>query len=98
RGIYARLGLRNGVWFNKERFGADRLVVGTPGGGGRGQPNATTWPEFLAKTPLTEQAKRDIARIESKEQPDYMPGLSSDEKKQRLIHMSYQDFLSNVAK
>lgn len=98
RATYSRLGLRNGVWFNRERFGVDRLVVGTPGGGGRGQAPATSWPEFLAKTPMAEQAKKDVARIESKAQPDYMPGLSSDEKKQRLIHMSYQDFLLNVAK
>jgi spermidine dehydrogenase len=98
RAIYSRLGLRNGVWFNRERFGVDRLVVGTPGGGGRGQAGATSWPEFLAKTPLSEQARQDIARIESKDQPDYMAGLSSDEKKQRLIHMSYQDFLSKVVK
>ena len=27
-----------------------------------------------------------------------MPGLSSDDKKQKLIHMSYQDFLLNVAR
>jgi spermidine dehydrogenase len=100
RGIYARLGLRNGVWFNHERFAVDRLVVGTPGGGGgRGQGIAqASWPEFLAKTPLHEQAQKDIARVESREQPDYLPGLSSDEKKQRLIHMSYQDFLLNLAK
>jgi spermidine dehydrogenase len=98
RAIYSRLGLRNGVWFNKERFGTDRLVVGTPGGGGRGQANVLSWPEFLARTPLAEQARLDIARIESAEQPDYMPGLSSDEKKQRLVRLSYQDFLSNVAK
>ena len=87
RAIYSRLGLRNGVWFNKERFGADRLVVGTP-----------RTPEFLAQTPMAEEARRDIARIESKDQPDYMPGLLSDEKKQRLLHLSYQDFLRDVAK
>ena len=99
RAIYSRLGLRNGVWFNKERFGVDRLVVGTPGGaGGRAQANAMSWPEFLAATPLPDQAKKDIARLESKEQPDYMAGLSSDEKKQRLVRMSYQDFLLNAAK
>jgi len=97
RAIYSRLGLRNGVWFNKERFGTDRLVVGTPGGG-RGPANPVTWPEFLAKTPLSDQAQRDIARIESHEQPDYLHGLSSDAKKQRLLHLSYQDFLLNVAK
>ena len=70
---------------------------------GRGDAGARrgaseAWPDFLAKTPLAEQAQRDIARIESRTQPDYMPGLSSDDKKQKLIHMSYQDFLLNVAK
>jgi spermidine dehydrogenase len=95
-GVYADLKLRNGVWFNKERFGHDRLVVGTPGGFGGNQ--AGSWPEFLAKTPLNAQAQQDIARLQSKDQPDYMPGLSSDEKKQRLLHISYQDFLQNIAK
>ena len=98
RATYARLGLRNGVWFNKERFGADKLVAGTPGGG-RGQAaGAASWPEFLARTPLADRAKEDIARLESQDQPDYLPGLSSDEKKQRLVHLSYQDFLTDVAK
>jgi spermidine dehydrogenase len=94
--IYSELKLRNGVWFNKERFGVDRLVVGTPGGFG-GTPSRT-WPEFLAKTPLNDQAQSDIARLQSKDQPDYMPGLSSDDKKQKLLHISYQDFLLNFAK
>jgi spermidine dehydrogenase len=99
RAAYNKYGLRGGVWFNKERFNVDRLVVGTPSGGGRGgAAAASSWPEFLAKTPLHAQAQQDIARIESRNQPDYMPGLSSDEKKQKLIHMSYQDFLLNVAK
>ena len=87
RAAYGKYNLRGGVWFNKERFTSDRLVVGRPSDA-----------DFLAKTPLHEQAKKDIARIENKTQPDYMPGLSSDEKKQKLIHMSYQDFLLNVAK
>ena len=59
---------------------------------------ATAWPEFLAKTPLPDAARTDIARLQSDDQPDYMPGLSDEEKKRRLLHMSYQDFLSNVAK
>jgi spermidine dehydrogenase len=92
RGIYTRLGLRNGVWFNKERFGVDRLVVGTPGGGGRGccgVPQAGRGRGCL---------QGDVARVESRDQPDYMAGLSSDEKKQKLLHMSYEDFLLHVAK
>jgi spermidine dehydrogenase len=94
RATYTKFGLRSGVWFNKERFNVDRLVVGTPGRSG--DPNA--WPAFLARTPLSEQARRDIARIEGSDQPDYLPGLSSDEKKQKLLHISYQDFLLQIAK
>lgn len=93
RAAYDKYNLRSGVWFNKERFNVDRLVVGTPARGA-----ASSWPEFLAKTPLPEQAQKDIARIQSEDQTDYMPGLSSDEKKQKLLHMSYQNFLLNVAK
>ncbi|HWW82534.1 MAG TPA: FAD/NAD(P)-binding protein, partial [Vicinamibacterales bacterium] len=101
RAIYRQMGLKTGVFFNKERFGVDRLVVGTPGGGGGEGPagaSGMSWQEFLAKTPLAPEAQKDIARLQSKDQPDYMPGLSSDEKKQKLIHLSYQDFLQQYAK
>jgi spermidine dehydrogenase len=92
--VYADLKLRNAVWFNKERFGSDRLVVGTPGGASA----PANWAEFLARTPLAPQAQNDIARLVNRDQPDYRPGLSSDEKKQKLLHISYQDFLLNVAR
>jgi spermidine dehydrogenase len=97
RAVYSRMGLRNGVWFNKERFGVDRLVVGTPGRNDNAQTDNTAWVDFLAQAPMADQAKKDVARLQSKDQPDYMSGLSSDEKKQRLMRMSYQDFLANVA-
>ncbi len=91
-------GLQNAVFFDKETFGADRLVVGVPGGRrGTGAPAGPTWKEFLAKTPLSEQAQADIARLQE-EHVDYMPGLSDDEKKDRLSRMSYKDFLLNVVK
>jgi spermidine dehydrogenase len=96
RGIYRRMGLRNGVFFPKERFGTDRLVVGTPGGAGGGGDQA--WTEFLARTPLAPEAQKDIARLQSSHQPDYMAGLPDEEKKRRLLHMSYQAFLLDVAK
>lgn len=95
RGIYRRMGLRNGMFFPKERFGEDRLVVGTPGGG---QANERAWAEFLDRTPLGPEAKNDIARLQSSQQPDYMAGQSDEEKKRKLLHMSYQDFLLNMAK
>jgi spermidine dehydrogenase len=97
RSVFA--GLQNAYFFDKETFGADRLVVGVPGGGrGRGGASAAvTWEEFLAKTPLSEQAKQDIARLETA-RVDYLPGLSSDEKKDRLSRISYKDFLLTVVK
>ena len=88
RDFYPSLGLRRGVFFDQETFGADKLVV--PG-------EAQSWAERLAGSPLSPAAQRDIARIEEA-QIDYLPGLSSDEKKSRLASMSYRDFLLNVVK
>ncbi len=97
--LYASLGLRPGVFFNRETFGTDRLVVGLPGGewGEHSSPNPALWKEFLARTPLSEQVQADIARIQTA-QIDYLPGLSSAQKKDRLSRMSYRDFLLTVAK
>ncbi len=92
---FGELGLKPAFFFDKETFGEDRLVVGMPG---RGRESATaSWKEFLRKTPLSEQIQKDIARLQE-ESIDYMPGLSSGEKKDRLWRMSYKDFLLNVAK
>ncbi len=92
-------GLGNAYFFDKETFGADRLVTGVPGGGrgGRGQAAGDAWKNFLAKTPLSQEAQADIARLQS-DQVDYMPGLSSDEKKDKLSRISYKDFLLNFVK
>ena len=88
RDFYPSLGLGRGVFFDKETFGADKLLV--VGGG-------APWTQLLAQSPLPPQAQRDIARIEEAK-TDYLPGLSSEEKKSRLAKMSYRDFLLNVAK
>jgi spermidine dehydrogenase len=99
--VYRSLGLRSAVFFDKEIFGEDRLVM-APGRGWRGeldQPSEAqnAWKEFLAKTPLSPQVQRDILRIETGK-IDFMPGLSSAEKKARLSKMSYRDFLIDVVK
>jgi spermidine dehydrogenase len=94
-------GLESATFFDKETFGQDKLVIGTPGArGGRGgaeAPPALSWKDFLAQTPFSEQAQADIARLEQ-DKIDYMPGLSDEEKKDRLSRMSYKDYLLNVVK
>ena len=67
RAFYRSLGLGRGLFFDKETFGADKLVVVT---------DKLSWPQLLAQTPLSQQAQSDIARIE-KADIDYFPGLSS---------------------
>ena len=55
-------------------------------------------PEFLAKTPLSAQARQDLRRLYDARLPDYLPGLSSAEKKARLAKMSYTDFMLDMVK
>jgi spermidine dehydrogenase len=94
RQLYDSLGLGYAHFFDKETWGSDRLVAASSGHGRRRGISA----EMLAKTPLSEQAQKDMLRLCDKGQPDYMPGLSSAEKKARLARMSYTDFLVSVAK
>jgi spermidine dehydrogenase len=86
--FYASLGLKRGVFFDKETFGADQLVV---------IDGVQSWTQRLASSPLSVAAQRNVARIEEAH-VDYLPGLSSEEKKSRLSRMSYRDFLLNVVK
>ncbi|MGI8745873.1 MAG: NAD(P)-binding protein [Bryobacteraceae bacterium] len=93
--------LRPAIFFDKETFGTDRLVVGIPRGADDddepGAGTSTSWEKFLAKSPLPLEARNDIVRLQEAN-IDYMPGLSSAEKKDRLSRISYRDFLLNIAK
>jgi spermidine dehydrogenase len=93
--LYRSFGLRSGHFFDKETWGADKLVVREAAGGG-GRRGFT--PEYVAQMPLSDKARADLLRLADPKQPDYMPGLSSAEKKERLARMSYDDYLLNVAK
>jgi spermidine dehydrogenase len=92
-------GLKTAVFFDRETFGTDRLVVGSPGGrfGAATGEKTPSWTEFLAKTPLSADVQRDIVRLQEAK-TDYLPGLSSDEKKDRLSRVSYKDFLLKLVK
>src|SRR5215831_15814395 len=88
RDLEEKYGLGAGIFFDKEHFGEDRLVTG------RGR---LPWKTFLEKAPLSEAARRDLIRLHGKN-PDYMSGLSIEEKRARLARISYQEFLLTVAK
>src|SRR5580693_895977 len=86
--FYASLGLHRGIFLDQETFGADKLIA---------VPQGASWAQLLADAPLSPKAQSDIVRIQEAA-IDYMPGLTSAEKKTRLAAMSYRDYLLNVVK
>jgi spermidine dehydrogenase len=99
--LYPAAGMRPKVFFDKETFGVDKLVINPhPRAGGESEDASGPSPEmlkqFLADAPLAAQAKRDLIRV-YQEPKDYFPGLTSDQKKAKLARMSYASFLKDVA-
>ncbi len=84
--LYSHLG--TACFFDKQTFGEDRVVPGM---------GSDPWPTFLAKTPLPEKVRQEIARLYT-EKKDYLPGLSRQEKQARLAKISYANFLTEICK
>ena len=84
RTLYSHLG--TAMFYDRATFGQDRIVAGM---------GKTPWPEFLANSPLSEKVRHDIARVYT-EKKDYLPGLSREQKIERLRKISYADFLTQI--
>jgi len=85
---YADMGLQGSMFFDKETFGSDKLVVGW---------GDAPISETIKNAPLSDEVKHDAVRLyESRE--NYLPTLDAKATREKLTHMSYQDYVVKVAK
>jgi spermidine dehydrogenase len=95
--LYPGLGLARGVFFDRETFGADRLVVGDPFGvtdddTPSNKRNAKPWEAFIGEFPLSEADRAKLLELFTAKL-DYLPGLDEDAKLTLLRKTSYRDYL-----
>jgi len=86
--FFESLAAMQGYFFDRETFGSDKLIAGRDG---------KSWVHFLQDAPLNAQARADLLRIEEGN-VDYLPGMTSAEKKLLLSRISYRDYLRDYAK
>jgi len=100
--LYRSLGLQSKIFFDKETFGADRLVTSplALGGGEKdylAPDEQAAWRQLFAEAPLAARARIDLDRLR-RDSTDYFPDLNSTAKKAKLARMSYAAFLRDVVK
>src|SRR5579871_1059591 len=86
--FFSSMKLEEGTFFDKETFGVDRLVL---------EESAHYFgPRYSEKAieqiPIAPEARRDLARLQEAK-VDYLPGLTPEQKRVKLIQKSYKDFL-----
>jgi len=98
RKLFSSYGLEPKLFFDKPTYGADRLTINPHPlwGDNSANPSDALWQRFAAEAPLSDKAKADVQRLYTNDQ-DFLPGLSSSERKDRLARLSYADFLTRVA-
>lgn len=100
RKLYPSLNLTEGVYFDRETFGVDRLVVGTPGVEGADSSSdmgkRRPLEQVIAEFPLSDDAKARLIAF-YKEPRDYLAGKSKAHKIAYLKKVSYRDYLRKDA-
>ena len=81
--LYSSMGLRAGIFFDEDQFGRNHLAVGY----GEKKP-----ADLLRGAPLSSKALADLERLYDGS-IDRLPGLSPDERRERLTKISYRDYL-----
>lgn len=87
--LFRANGMRQAFHFNREAFGADRLLTHT----GR----LETDPAFIAQSPLSERARLDLVRLTT-ERFDPYASETEAAKRAKLARVSYLSFLRDVWK
>ena len=86
--LFSHMKLNEATFFDRETFGEDRLV--------QEEESSYLGPRYSAKAvelmPIAPEARRDLMRLQDAK-VDYLPGLSPEQKRVKLIRKSYRDFL-----
>jgi spermidine dehydrogenase len=91
--LFDSMHLKEAVFFDKETFDTDRLVPQR----GLHYFGVEFAMENVARIPIAEAARKDLLRLQHAT-VDYMPGLTPEQKKTKLIKTSYKDFLLQYVK
>ena len=95
--LYRTRHLSPSIFFDRQAFGVDRLLVAADGATNGATleafgPIAYLTQHVIARMPIAKQARKDLARL-LRESVDYLPEMNSEQKRSKLTKTSYQDFL-----
>jgi spermidine dehydrogenase len=91
--LFSSMHLQEAVFFDQETFGVDRLVPQK----GLHYFGVDFTLDNVAAIPIADEARKDLVRLQSAS-VDYLPGLSPEQKRVKLIKTSYKDFLLQSAR
>ena len=94
RGFYSSLGLSRGVFFDRETFGRDALVVGDALLS-RGADADAKLQNFVASMPITDTSKQQLLALYDPSR-DPLSSKSTEEKIEILKTTSYRDYLIKI--
>ena len=103
RHYYESFHSRPAIFFDRETFGVDRLVAGTPSYnqdpivGLMDDFVPFQSPECIAQMPIAQQARADFARLRD-QAIDYLAHIPLEQRRTTLIKTSYEDYLLKYAK
>jgi spermidine dehydrogenase len=100
RKLYGSLGLTEGVYFDRETFGVDRLVVGNPVVTGADSTQSGGAPRpleaVIAEYPMSDDARARLITF-FRHPKDHLPGKAKAQKIAYLKKISYRDYLRTEA-